>query len=86
MDAHSDTATVEAPAAETPIEALPDEQPVMADISFLDAIDQALSNKSAGEFTPPTMEEREEATPTPEEPVEEPKEEAKEEPAEEDKE
>lgn len=85
MDAHSDTATVEAPAAETPIEALPDEQPVMADISFLDAIDQALSNKSAGEFTPPTMEEKE-AAPTPEEPVEEPKEEAKEEPAEEVKE
>lgn len=83
MDAHSDTATVEAPAAETPIEALPDEQPVMADISFLDAIDQALSNKSAGEFTPPTMEEREEATPTPEEPAEEPKEEPAEEPKEE---
>ena len=83
MDAHTDTATVEAPVAEvtSAVESLPSEESVESSQSFMDAIDQALSPQAVTpQAEEPVAEE------APQEPVEEPKEEAKEEPVEEAKE
>ena len=83
MDAHTDTAAVEAPVAEvtSAVESLPSEESVESSQSFMDAIDQALSPQAVTpQAEEPVAEE------APQEPVEEPKEEAKEEPVEEAKE
>ena len=88
MDAHTETATVEAPEAEVsnPVDSIPEESSTN-DVSFLDAIDQAFD--SIGKPTEETQESVAEEPAKAEEEVveavtEEPKvEEAKEEPKEE---
>jgi hypothetical protein len=79
MDAHTDTAAVEAPVAEvtSAIESLPSEESVESSQSFMEAIDQALSPQAV---TPVAEEAPQEPV---EEPKEEPVEEVKEEPTEE---
>ena len=96
MDAHTETATVEAPEAEVsnPVDSIPEESSA-TDVSFLDAIDQAFDSigKPTEEAQEPVAEEPAKAEeevaeavteePKVEEAKEEPKEEAKEEPKEE---
>ena len=80
MDAHTDTAAVEAPVAEvtSAVESLPSEESVESSQSFMEAIDQALSPQAVTpQAEEPVAEE------APQEPVEEPKEEPVEEPKEE---
>jgi hypothetical protein len=89
MDAHTDTAAVEAPVAEvtSAIESLPSEESVESSQSFMEAIDQALSPQAVTPQAEEPVAEEPVAEEAPQEPVEEPKEEpveeVKEEPTEE---